>query len=234
MLETTECIPIQNNGRDYTDCMEFSLLRFLHLIFYSKDQIKENNYSEWVINQDNELIKINPDLNEWIKRFPKIYRNSSYYLGPDGKNEREEWAKFVSDRSYFDYYRCDGAELFTNIRNIIVLCKELLGINLDIDDDESNNLMKISKKLSEYTGKKIILLIEFEEYAVMEEKICNIKRLFSKPQPDIDNLDDIYYKIINKSSTLNLRIDEKLYDWSLTEVYFKENGIVSNKFITGH
>ncbi len=233
MLETTEYIPIKNNGRDYTDCMEFSLLRFLHMIFYSKEQINQNNYSGWVINPENELIKINPDLGEWIGRFPKIYPKASYYLNPDGRKEREKWAKFVSDRAYFDYYRCDSAELFTNIRNIIILCKELLGMDLNIDDSDFDNLNKLSNILSEYTGKTIKMIIGFEEDALMKEKISNIKRLFSKPQPDIDNLDDIYYEIINKSTILFLTIDEKKYNWNLTEVYFKDN-IVSNKFITGH
>ena len=34
MLETTECVQINNNERIYTDCMEFSLFFFTIRIFF--------------------------------------------------------------------------------------------------------------------------------------------------------------------------------------------------------
>ena len=105
MLETTECIPIKNSGRNYTDCMEFSLLRFVHMIYYSKSEDNPNISS---YNQ-NITLHIHPDLRQFMNRFPQINIKGSYYLNGDGVIEREEWAKFVSDRPYFDYYRTDGA-----------------------------------------------------------------------------------------------------------------------------
>ena len=38
-LDTTECIMINNNGVKYTDCMEFSLLRFAHLLMADPEKI---------------------------------------------------------------------------------------------------------------------------------------------------------------------------------------------------
>jgi hypothetical protein len=73
MLETTECIPIRNNGRDYTDCMEFSLLRFLHMIFYSEYQIRKAGLSDYHLDLHPKL-KLNQDLIEFVKTYPEIIR----------------------------------------------------------------------------------------------------------------------------------------------------------------
>jgi hypothetical protein len=41
-LETTECISINNNGKIYTDCMEFSLLRFLQIMMCDSGKVEKN------------------------------------------------------------------------------------------------------------------------------------------------------------------------------------------------
>lgn len=157
MLETTECIAIKNRGRDYTDCMEFSLLRFMHIIFYSESQMEFQGYSTYGLNLESTAFQPHPDLLAWMERFPRIYREASYYQEGDGVLEREAWAQFVSDRPYFEYYRTDGAELFTNIRNIAIFCKELLGmVELDLEDAPDADLIRvIGKRIADYTGKEI-------------------------------------------------------------------------------
>ncbi len=231
MLETTECVPIKNNGRDYTDCMEFSLLRFMQIILFSEDQIKEKGYSEYVIN---EKMRIHDDIRNWIERFPRIYEKADYYIGEMGLIEREEWSKFVSDRSYFEYYRTDGAELFTNIKNIIIFCKELLGMDLDIDDPEPDNLRTITNILNECTGKNIRLYVGYKEKDILNISIEKIKNFMSKPQTDIDKLDKPKYGVISKRSILHLNVNTKVYNWNLYELYFKNEDLLTNKFITGH
>ena len=224
MLETTECVPIKNNGRDYTDCMEFSLLRFLHLIFFSEDEIKQNDFSNFNINHENQSIKIHKDLKSWINRYPIIYQKSDYYLEKDGLIEREEWAKFVSDRSYFEYYRCDGAELFTNIKNIIIFCKELLGMNLDLEEPEPDNLRLITNILNEYnTDKKFKFYIGYKEKDTLNLSIQKIKDFISKPQPDIDTLDKPTYSVISKRNILHLYVNEKIYNWNLYDIIYNYN-----------
>lgn len=236
MLETSECIPIKNNGRDYTDCMEFSLLRFTHMIFYSEKQLSHNDYSTWIINSKSNLLKINQELLDWIAQYPNIYKEALYYTHEknQGVVEREKWAHFVSDRSYFEYYRTDGAELFTNIRNIIIFCKEMLGMNLNLEDQESENLRIISRILSKYTGKEIKINVKYKKINNIDMSIENIKSFLSKPQQDINELENSTYKVISKRTILDLKINFLSYNWNLYEVYFSDEKLVSNKFITGH
>jgi len=65
VLETTECIPINNGSITYTDCMEFSLLRFLQLLLYDPRQIGKDGFSFYP-NMEG-LIKTH------IKKYGKIY-----------------------------------------------------------------------------------------------------------------------------------------------------------------
>ncbi len=232
ILETTECIPIENSGRNYTDCMEFSLLRFVHMIYYSKPEDNSGNLDISSYNQ-NITLNIHSDLKEFINRFPQINVKGSYYLNGDGIIEREEWAKFVSDKAYFDYYRTDGAELFTSVKNIIIFCKELLGINLNLLDEESDNLYLITKKLQS-SGSNINLSFDYGEQTTTKLHLSRIKMFLSKEQPDINNLKFGLYDIVSKQSVLDLVINYHKYKWNLNEVYFQDDTIVSNKFITGH
>ncbi len=240
-LETTECIEIDNYGKHYTDCMEFSLLRFIHMIFSSEKEINEEGLSNYYIDLNHDLIKVQADLKSYIERFPKIYKDGKYYLEGEGAKEREEWAKFVSNRTYFQYYRPDGAELFTNLYNIIVLCKELLGMKLDLKDSEPDNIRIISRIISEYKGCKFKINIEDEVITTTYLPPKKILLFVSKTQPDFETLDKPKYSVITKQSVLHIMIENTIqketyyeYDWNLYEVYFKDEGIVSNKFITGH
>ena len=52
-LDTTECIMINNNGVRYTDCMEFSLLRFAHLLMADPEKIFKTQKSNWNISEQN-------------------------------------------------------------------------------------------------------------------------------------------------------------------------------------
>ncbi len=263
-LETTECIEINNHGKVYTDCMEFSLLRFIQMIFSSEKEINSEGLSNYYTDVNHDLIEVHPDLKSYIERFPKIYKDSNYYLEGEGAREREEWAKFVSDRSYFEYYRPDGAELFTNLYNIIIICKELLGMKLDLEDSEPDNIRIISKNISEYRGSKFQMYIGYKEKDTLDLPVAKILSFVSKPQPDFETLDKPKYSVISKRTILHLIIentnDDKLsskednillsgsslelpkkakesnyvYNWNLYEVYFKNDKVVSNKFITGH
>ncbi len=233
MLETTECVSISNNGRDYTDCMEFSLLRFCQMVFYSQTEILDNKFSLFNT-ETNPKVNINDDLKNWISRYPKIYPKASHYYKKEGVMEREAWAQFVSDRTYFEYYRPDGAELFTNIHNIIVFCNELLGLNIDMDtNDDEFCLQMISNKLSVPT-KKIEISIKEQTIIRKVLPISNIKCYLSKPQDDIHELKDGDYPIIFENCDLNLVIGNYNYTWTLYGVYFEDKNLVSNKFITGH
>jgi hypothetical protein len=110
-LETTECIEINNNGKLYTDCMEFSLLRLIQLLLFENKEVVE--LDEWEYSKN---IKYNDEILEFIKKYPIIYRKAEYYLeNESGIQQRSDWASLVSDRNLLDYYRNDNAELFTSI-----------------------------------------------------------------------------------------------------------------------
>jgi hypothetical protein len=232
MLETTECIGIKNNGRNYTDCMEFSLLRFLHLIFYSESQLFLNKFSTYELDS-NPNLKINSDLIKFIESNPKIYSNSTYYLNDKGVDERESWAKIVSDRDYFQYYRTDGAELFTNIKNILIFCYQMLGLELNLDYDDSNNLEILSKKISS-EHKNISIKIFTQEKNVSKTHINNILNIISKEQDDMTNLPKKIYDVVTEKTVIDLQVNGYKYEWNLYGVYFLNETLVTNKFITGH
>ncbi len=232
MLETTECIPIENNGRSYTDCMEFSLLRFLHLILYSNEELESTGISHYKYSQNSNL-NLSDDLIEYIKNNPEIHQKSVYYINSSGVQERELWSKFVSDRDYFQYYRTDGAELFTNIANIIIFCKRLLGIELDLNQDDEYILKELSNKLS-IKNKKISISIESHDVTLIRANKSSITAYLSKEQEDIENLPNKFYPIVNERVLLNLQVGSYRYEWHLYGIYFKDKNIVSNNFITGH
>ncbi len=236
MLETSECIGIKNNGRDYTDCMEFSLLRFLHLIFYSESELILNKFSTYDLESNPNLI-INNQLNEFIKSNPQIHSNKKYYLKGKGTEERELWAKFVSDKEYFQYYRTDRAELFTNITNIFIFCSQMLGLKLNLKLNNTNNLKIISSKLSS-KNKNISIKIINHEKKVSQSKINSILNLVSKEQEDMtslpDKYPDKYYDIVTENTILELEVNNYKYEWNLYGVYFLDETLLVNKFITGH
>jgi len=250
MLETTECIEIKNNGRIYTDCMEFSLLRFLQLIMYDKEQLSNYMCSSYVqkelISEFN-LAYINKhqisnkstyiELQEFIERYPNIYPYSEYYLSnPEGIKQREDWSRLVSDRDFFDYYRNDGAELFTSVENILNFFNGFFSMDLNVcSEHHQQNLDIIGEKISSPTKsiriKKSEPIIEVKQMDVE----CAMRYL---SRPDFDYIkyidDNTKHDVCFKTTKLYLWIDNYPYCWNLTEVYFLNSTLFDNKFLTGH
>ena len=230
MLETSECIEISNNGRNYTDCMEFSLLRFLQLCSYDLNQIIKNKISFY----PNEIIKNNL-IGIYTNEYPIIYPDSNFYnLSENGKKQRESWSKFVSDRDFLDYYRNDFAELFTSIENIIKFFNGFFEMNLDINNhQESFNI--ISKKFSN-DKKDISLKIRYIDKHKLYLTIGEVIRYISRPETEyIKKINSSeLYEIINSKTLIDVKIDGFDYEWILYEMYFTNKDLFSNKFITGH
>ncbi len=161
-LRTTECIGIINNNREYTDCMEFSLLRCLQLFTYNPVKRQTDNddgiIGESYISAYIDPIYENPLLHDFIEEYPIIYTNSQHYRHNCrlGVQQRTAWSKVVSDRTnLLDYYRNDHAELFTSIENIIKFFHlffpnlNLLGCPEDLCG-HSGDLMNINDKIVFY------------------------------------------------------------------------------------
>jgi hypothetical protein len=234
MLETTECIPINNRGRKYTDCMEFSLLRFLHLLFFDEKEIKANKHGTWYYNN----INIHNDILEFINCYPFIYKMGNYYdRTEEGKKEREEWSKLVSDRDFFEYYRNDSAELFTNVKNILLMFKNFFKLDLKIKESEyKNDLNKIAETFSR-KDKIIKLEIKSQDYNVIDTTMDIISKYLSKTDKEYTsriNSDEIY-KMIIKKTIIDISINNNKYEWHLMEYVLDSiHEEINNKFITGH
>jgi hypothetical protein len=230
MLETSECIEISNDGRNYTDCMEFSLLRFLQLCSYDLDQIIKNKFSFY----PNEIVKNNL-ISIYTNEYPIIYPDSIFYnLSENGQKQRESWSKFVSDRDFLDYYRNDFAELFTSVENIIKFFNGFFEMNLDINNhDESLNL--ICKKFSNYK-KNISLKIRYIDKHLMYLTIIEVMKYISRPETEYIEKINSYKlnEIIYSKTYIDINIDGYDYEWVLTEMYFYDKELFKNKLITGH
>lgn len=247
MLETTECVQINNNERIYTDCMEFSLLRFLQLIMYDSSQITDISKSKYNldiynINEIDTLLITNfIEFKSFINTYPDIYKKAQYYLSDKiGLEQREEWSKLVSDREFFDYYRNDGAKLFTSISNIINFFNGFFSLNLKNEESLSGfNLDIIASKFS--TPNKKISIVKSEP--VISIRMMNLKNILlylSRPELDYAKYLDknMEYKVVFKTTYLDLVVDGYNYQWKLYEVYLDDTNSVDfnliNKFITGH
>lgn len=232
MLETTECIGITTKGRNYTDCMEFSLLRFLHICMYDKEQITNNGFSEFS-NQSG--CEDNLEIMEFIKKYPKIYPDAEYYnWNSEGKKQRAEWSTFVSDRDFLDYYRNDGAELFTSVTNIIKFFNGFFNMELDEKTPELS-LDMIGKKFSNQ-NKSVNVKIKEINTKIKSDKIKNIMRYISRPDTEYKNYidDNEFYDVVESTTYLDIIVDGYVYYWMLYEIYFADSTLFSNKFITGH
>ncbi len=231
VLETTECIEINNNGRIYTDCMEFSLLRFIQLLGYDDKQLSISEFSNYNDQVNNGLIS------QFIESHQKIYKEEDYYLDPDlkGVNERNEWASFVSDRDFLDYYRNDNAELFTSVINIIKFFNGFYNMDLDTDiNNLADSLNKIAKKFT-LDDKKIKMKIKsnITEFKIMSMK--EIKKLLSRPDDELKLKSNDENHMISKNNTIiSFSINSTNYEWLLYGIYFTDSKLFSNKFVTGH
>lgn len=229
MLETTECIPICNNGRTYTDCMEFSLLRFLHILMHDPIQMQKDSCSDYMTS---EHLNLNPELREFITKHSKIHCSARYYLSPAAEAERNEWATFVSGRGFFEYYRNDEAELFTNVRNVLQFLQHLVGLNVTYDAARDFNAVarafaSDSKHIQFYD-----ISIDRVDYSMKMRDIC---RFLSKVDhgftSKIHQTKD--YKVIRKTSYIPFAVNNAHYQWELTELLIDDDSF-DNKFITGH
>lgn len=234
MLETTECIIVNNKGRKYTDCMEFSLLRFLHLLFFDEKEIQTNNFSKW--NYDKNFV--HNDLQKFINKYPFIYRRGKYYEEIlKGKNEREKWSILVSDRNFFEYYRNDSSELFTNINNILLMFKHFFCLKLKITESEYNNDLNLIAKTFSTESKNIKFGIKSRNFNITNTTMQIINQYLSRiDEQYISKINNNkIYKMIIKKTILDISINDDKYEWHLTEYlldqYHKE---IDNKFITGH
>jgi len=216
VLETTECIPINNGSITYTDCMEFSLLRFLQLLLYDPRQIGKDGFSFYP-NMEG-LIKTH------IKKYGKIYEIAEYYLS-DGKIEREEWANFLSNKEFMKYYRNDNCELFTCLTNIFNFFNIFLGLKF-------KNIEEIGKKFSN-KNKNISICIKETKTYKKEMKMKEIIDLLSRPEDEYEINKKYFVK--DSKTIISISIDNMhFYEWILTEIVIDGYCEYSNRYITGH
>lgn len=253
MLETSECVLIHNtNNRSYTDCMEWTLLRFMQLMLYDQTTLIDGKM-KYVLPSEYDL-KISEEINSYILKNNIIHIDTEYYESEKGIIERTEWVKLMSDhQNLFDYYRNDKAELFTNVFNIILFCEHFFGIKCNEENDftetlstESDdffhkNIQQSFNVIAEYftslTGKNIsfqILNINKKKYELTMGELC---RLLSKEDEKLTD-PKIRRKIFsanNKTTNIQIEINQEKYLWTLMEYYLDHKyAEFKNKFITGH
>ena len=146
MLETCECVTINNKDRVYTDCMEFSLLRFMQILLYDD---KSSRYNPTILD-----IPMKDILRDYINKYNKIHIKTDYYNTTNGIKERSDWATLVSDHNtIFDYYRNDQSELFTNVKNVLLFFNYFFEIPIDFEKPDDYNLDNI---ISSYRRSKLL------------------------------------------------------------------------------
>ncbi len=227
MLETTECTLINNNDISYTDCMEFSFLRFIQLLLYEPKKIEKNGFS----NYPKELVCSNI-LKNHVKKYQRIFSGTSYYLN-EGVKEREEWATSLSRLDFMEYYRNDNCELYTNINNIFRLFNEMFFMKLDLKN-EDKNFELIANKFSN-KNKQIDIRIKERKISKKEMKMTEIIALLSRPEEEYQKYKSKKYIIQNISTIISIKINDIYsYEWRLSETLFDDSSHFTNKFITGH
>ena len=218
VLETTECILINNGEISYTDCMEFSLLRFLQLLFYDPKQICKEGYSFYP--------NMEGMLKNYVKKYKKIYQKSEYYLR-EGKIEREEWACLLSNKEYMKYYRNDNCELFTCVSNIFNFFLVFLGLKF-------NSFEEIGKKFSN-KSKNISISIKQTKTYKKEMNMKEIMDLLSRPDEEyIENINKNFFVKDSKTIILISIDNNHSYEWILSEMSIDGYCEFSNRNITGH
>jgi len=224
VLEISECILINNNGRSYTDCMEFSLLRFMQLLVYDPKELSKELSLDNFCFYPNYLKK---KFIEFINKYPKIYK----CMDCINTNERQDWSIFVSDRNFFEYYRNDNAELFTNIKNILLFYINFFDLDLDLNN-EQESLNIISNKFSS-KNKKIKINIKEKAENHKELKMKEIINMISRPDNEYEKLINKKFIVVERKTIIDIYINEHIYQWNLYEVFFSDK-LFKNNFITGH
>jgi hypothetical protein len=228
MLETTECIGINNDGIEYTDCMEFSLLRFLQLLLFDPQEINERARSKYPVD-----LEINEHYRNYINKYKFIFPDAKYYLTSTW--ERDDWAKTISGRPLLEYYRNDEKELFTNVKNIFSFLADVFGLDFGADPDDLEKFNTVASRFSTENKK-----IKFDSIDVRTQKskhpMSSIVKMVSKQDDELFNPDirDDVHDIVIKTTTINFTINEWPYRWLLMEMYFKNRTLFKNTFITGH
>lgn len=231
-LETADCISITIKSITYTDCMEFSLLRFIHLLAYCPKQMENSQCSKY-------SRKISSGrISQFVKKHNKIYPFANYYFHENlpGPKERVDWADFLSGKDFFDYYRNDFVELFPNVKNIIKFFNEFYSMGLNVNKHEES-LTKIAKHFSS-PDKIINISIKSIETNEQLKPLSAILQMLSRPDEEIkliesNELSNKYFLISSTKTKIQININNNIYYWKLYEVKFKEK-IFSNNFITGH
>jgi hypothetical protein len=235
-LETTECITINNKGKIYTDCMEFSLLRFFQMMHYEPAEIEQFGSSQYNTKYDtnyNTNYCSNTCLLNFINKYPLIYPKADYYLkAGEGTTQREEWATLVSDKCFLDYYRNDKAELFTSVTNIIKFFNGFNNMNLDIYN-QKESLHSIGKFFTT-DSKKITLKIKDISMEYYNFRISDIMKFISRPEDKYNLHDPKLYKVAKKTTTIEITINNDKYLWYLIEMYICDSNVYTNNYITGH
>ena len=230
MLETGECILINNQNRVYTDCMEFSLLRFLQLLTCDVNQLKINGFSDYNINR----IVLNNKLKNFIDNFPKIYKlleNYEYNV-----KERSKWSETISDMNTIDYYRNDKSELFTSVENIFNFIETFVNINeLKNIGDELSYQEKFDMIASYFStnDKEIKIVLENTSTKISKVNMKTIIRQVSRPDNEYINYLNQVFNVVDRNTTIYIFVNNKIYEWSLWEKFIVDDKI-KNKFITGH
>ena len=89
MLETSECVLIHNtNNISYTDCMEWTLLRFMQLMLYDQTTLIDGKM-KYVLPSEYDL-KISEEINSYILKNNIIHIDTEYYESEKGIIERTE------------------------------------------------------------------------------------------------------------------------------------------------
>lgn len=118
MIDTKNIEPIDatyvyiHNDKKYTDCFESSMLRYLHLIFKKKRELKI----------DLELLKkygAIPCLLDFFQKYKDIYPKNTYYMSKKGQEQRIEWCELLNSNKTFDYVNKDY-ELKSCLKNIYI------------------------------------------------------------------------------------------------------------------
>lgn len=255
MLKTTECILINHSGMEYTDCMEFSLLRFLQILLFDPNEIDDHEFSCYHVPSD--AIRIHPSLVNYVKENPFIYPDALYYVkSPSGIKERCDWAKLVSFHKQFQYYRNDSAELFTNIDNIFMFLQFFCGLTpKQMGVPSQKHLYASNKTIDEYnlifaqigklfsTPAKHIHITVFSQHTTIQYMtIQGSTSYISRPEnteyyqsPHNQHL----YRVKRVVTKIRFCINEwYTYDWDLYEIYFDAEQDqplhLHNRLLTGH
>lgn len=228
MLITGECVEINNLGRIYTDCMEFSLLRFFQLMLCDEESIKTKSQSKYLTNKE-----ICLPINDFIKKYPIIYSNIEYYSSEKGILERQDWAKTLSDTEIFEYYRNDKAELFTNVENIVQFINWCFFTDFNIKS-EINVLLQQIQDYFTLGNKKITLTLDSKSETKLLCPVSQISQFISRPDNEYSYFNTKRYFVSNVRSIIKIKINYCEYEWNLYEKYMCNKNKFSNHFITGH